>query len=306
MSYLSKPPTGEKKMRPDFIGQKAAQKISDLISGDRPVMIARFGSNELEAVRRGISIRTRRGIFSAAKAYLKGDRAAFWFGDEFRSRMHNNAGFFPTDTDSLLRFTDRMLSDLGELDVLGSWLEEESTLREYFGAASIVPLSELEPYLCPFPWSESLAGQRVLVVHPFSDTVRAQYQRRERLFRNARVLPEFTLLTFKAVQSIACSETRFTSWFEALAWMEQEIRKLDFDVAIVGAGAYGLPLAAFIKRLGRKAIHLGGATQILFGIRGQRWEKIPEFRSLFNEHWVRPQRWETPENYLDVESGCYW
>jgi hypothetical protein len=34
----------------------------------------------------------------------------------------------------------------------------------------------------------------------------------------------------------------------------------------------GLPLAAAIKAMGRPALHLGGALQLLFGIRGRRWE----------------------------------
>ena len=47
-----------------------------------------------------------------------------------------------------------------------------------------------------------------------------------------------------------------------------------FDVAIIGCGAYGMPLAAMLKQAGKQAIHLGGATQLLFGIKGKRWEEI--------------------------------
>ena len=77
-------------------------------------------------------------------------------------------------------------------------------------------------------------------------------------------------------------------------------------MAIIGAGAYGLPLAAHVKRLGKKAVHLGGATQILFGIRGKRWDEMPFFQKLYNEHWVRPLPSEVPKDYQRVEGGCYW
>ena len=60
-----------------------------------------------------------------------------------------------------------------------------------------------------------------------------------------------------------------------------EISEIDFEIAIIGAGAYGLPLGAFIKKIGRQAIHLGGATQILFGVRRARWEVDPFFRGAF-------------------------
>ncbi len=88
--------------------------------------------------------------------------------------------------------------------------------------------------------------------------------------------------------------------------MKERIRCIDFDIAIIGAGAYGLPLASFIKNMGKKAIHLGGATQLLFGIKGKRWDNLPYFRKLYNENWVRPLPDEIPDNFQAVESGCYW
>ena len=47
------------------------------------------------------------------------------------------------------------------------------------------------------------------------------------------------------------------SWFDALDKMYKDIRELDFDVAIVGCGAYGLPLAAKIKSLGKAGHSFG-------------------------------------------------
>ena len=54
--------------------------------------------------------------------------------------------------------------------------------------------------------------------------------------------------------------------------MVKEIEKKDFDIALIGAGAYGMPLAYKIKKMGKKAIHIGGSLQCLFGIKGSRWE----------------------------------
>lgn len=88
--------------------------------------------------------------------------------------------------------------------------------------------------------------------------------------------------------------------------MTEEALKRDFDVAIIGCGAYGFPLAARLKAAGKQAIHLGGAVQIMFGIIGARWYAVPEVRKLFNEHWVHPATDEVPENAKIVEGGCYW
>ena len=53
--------------------------------------------------------------------------------------------------------------------------------------------------------------------------------------------------------------------------MKSEIDKCDYDVCLIGCGAYGFPLAAHVKHKGKQAIHLGGTLQLLFGIKGNRW-----------------------------------
>jgi glycerol-3-phosphate dehydrogenase len=54
--------------------------------------------------------------------------------------------------------------------------------------------------------------------------------------------------------------------------------KKDYDVALIGCGAYGLPLASHVKRKGKQSIHLGGGLQLLFGIKGKRWDDNPEVK----------------------------
>ena len=56
----------------------------------------------------------------------------------------------------------------------------------------------------------------------------------------------------------------------------------------------------------KSSIHLGGATQILFGIKGHRWDTHDVISSFYNDHWVRPSKEETPEKAKINEEGCYW
>ena len=70
--------------------------------------------------------------------------------------------------------------------------------------------------------------------------------------------------------------------------MKAEIDKNYFDIAIIGCGVYGFPLVAHGKRIGKKSIHLGGPTQMLFGIKGKRWLENPNFCHIINEHFVFP------------------
>jgi hypothetical protein len=113
-------------------------------------------------------------------------------------------------------------------------------------------------------------------------------------------------MTLEAVQSIAKTPTAFADWFAALDDMKQKVDCIDFDIAMIGCGAYGFPLAAHVKRLGRKALHLGGIVQVLFGIKGKRWEESEHISKLMNEHWTKPLPEEVPSNFRLVDGGSYW
>lgn len=266
--------------------------IREELLSSKPSMIGRFGSTEIKAV-----------------LYPK---LPFFISPFLKNRVLQNmatlSGFFPSNSETIKAFSQLMYQDMGQLDILGSWRIEEFLLREHFPNAKLVELKCLEPYFSENPWTEILDGKKVLVVHPFSTTIERQYHKnREHLFANKRVLPKFqSLKTVKAVQTIAGTKGNFSNWFEALDSMKAAIDEKDYDVAILGCGAYGFPLAAHVKRCGKKAVHLGGATQILFGIRGKRWDTHPVISGFYNEHWVRPAPEDVPSGAAKVENGCYW
>jgi hypothetical protein len=61
-------------------------------------------------------------------------------------------------------------------------------------------------------------------------------------------------------------------------------------------------LAAHAKKIGKKAIHLGGTLQLLFGIRGGRFDQA----GIYGEKWIRPLPEERPKNFQSMENGAYW
>jgi len=289
-----------------YLGQAASNLIRQTLEADKPCMICRMGATEMNAVLTYLAIRENSNRFSKSIRYIRGQLPCFWWDEKTIKGMSNNAGFFPSNGQNLVRYSQRILQDVHNVDILGSWIRSERELFRYNTNIKTVRLLDLEPYRHTNPWSDVLEGKRVLIVHPFEESIRRQYAKRQLLFRDQRVLPEFEMITLKAVQSIAGNPVPFADWFEALDWMCQKINNINFDIALIGAGAYGFPLAAHIKRIGKKAVHLGGATQLLFGIRGARWDKDPFVSGLHNEHWIRPSSDEIPENAHAVEHGCYW
>jgi hypothetical protein len=291
----------------DYAGQEASDKIQSKILDDKPCMICRFGSTEFNATIRYFG-KHRPSKFPLDKSinYILGNAEAFWWNERTKADMSDLSGFFPVTDRSLEDFSIRMLKDIENIDILGSWIPQEIEVADLLKRAAIVRLVDLEPYYHINPWSEALAGKVVLVIHPFEQSIQQQYKQRKLLFKDERILPEFELKTLKSIQSIAGNNTEFKSWFDALDWMCEKINNIEFDVAIIGAGAYGLPLASHIKNIGKKAVHLGGSTQILFGIKGQRWDDHPVIKELYNQYWVKPLPSEVPNNHRVVEGGCYW
>ena len=88
--------------------------------------------------------------------------------------------------------------------------------------------------------------------------------------------------------------------------MKEQMHMTDFDVAVIGCGAYGMPLAVEAKRMGKIAVHMGGATQLLFGIIGNRWMDNNTIMKFYNENWTRPDSTEVPQRSKVVEDACYW
>lgn len=294
----------------EFCPIRAAEILNRVLKSNQPVMIARFGSLEISTVVNYLSVTSKN---HSPWNFIRDLEAQWWWDRENISRMQSNAGFFPLTEENLCKFAELMLKDMELVDVLGSWCHEEIFIKDRIKKAEKVRLLLLEPYWTDNPWSNVLENKKVLVVHPFAEDIRRQYDNnREYLFKDSRVLPKFeSLRVVKAVQSIGGGENlKFANWFEALDYMKEQMDKEPYDYALIGCGAYGFPLAAHAKRTGHKAIHLGGALQLLFGIKGARWNKDYnkdyDYSTLPNEYWISPSKSTQNKFTANVEGGCYW
>lgn len=294
--------------------QDASNIIIKKFQEKSPFMISRFGAVEISAVTNYL------GIISPKHSiwkYITDQEPQWWWNRGIKYCMTNNAGFFPNTNENLCKFSELILKDLKEIDVLISWQKDEWRFEPYMKRdISKIHYVTIDSFLCENPWTYYLKGKKVLVVHPFAQEIEDQYKNnRTKLFTNPKVLPEFQLITYQAVQSIG-GNSQYNSWFEALEKMENDIKKIDFEICLLGCGAYGMPLAAYIKRMGKTAIHIGGSLQLLFGIRGARWDnpmygveihhEPGAYCKHFNEYWIRPYKQSMVANSKQVDNGCYW
>lgn len=258
----------------------------------------------------------------AARYGTSEGRALFWywqtqidpirknkpFPQMIRDQVCICSGFFPNEEEMLQRWAvleteaSRFVDVLGTMDFYG----EEWCASKLCTQAMLMPASGITPDSSG--WTSFLKGKKVLVIHPFKDTIEKQYNmNRKNIYSNPDVLPEFDLQCIQAVQTLADQQDeRFRDWFEALDYMTEEVSKRDFDIALIGCGAYGFPLAARIKQMGKMAIHMGGSLQTLFGIKGSRWDTHKKVSNNYNEFWVYPSDAEKPLGAEKVENACYW
>lgn len=283
--------------------------IYEKITSGKPCMIARFGSTELDITASYLGTHKYRHKYLR---YILGETPNWWWDKNSVKMLKNNAGFINPCNENLTNFSKMMIEDMKLVDVLGSWRQEEQLFQKELSNAVKARLRFIEPFWGKQPWTRALKGKKVLVIHPFAETILKQYKKKELLFDKKETLPEFaSLQVIKAVQSIG-GESEFKDWFEALRSMETQMDALEYDICLIGCGAYGFPLAAHAKRTGHQAVHLGGALQLLFGIAGKRWfdpvnnPTYNDYKVFLNNYWVYPSESEKPKAANSVEGGCYW
>lgn len=238
-------------------------------------------------------------------------------------RIERHAGVWPATKYSLDRWASQLLDAIRAADVLvAGWYEplkqaEESLLSMTVPQCPKIPLRSLEPYYVPPEqrWTRLLEGQRVAVVSSFAETIQEQLAARELIWpvNPESLLPESTtwipIRTGYApslAQGVAGWPSEIERWEQAVSFVVSKVLQTNARIALIGCGGLGMLIAAELKKKGVIAIVLGGATQVLFGIKGTRWQTHSVISHFWNEAWVWPKTSETPRGAQQIEGACYW
>ena len=272
-----------------------ATQIHKILAAGKPALIGRFGTIEFEAV------------------YC--DHMNIPFTQESADLLEKNAGVFPCDVASIKEWAACVKRSIMDADVLAvGWYppirEHEKWLLAQWGwQGEAVVLRSLEPYYSPEPWSLGLSG-KVCVVSSFAETAAGQMKSGAAAWER----PMFGDVEWHWVRTgyaprLALGRAGWEgspeSWKEAVDWVVGEVMSTGARVVIIGCGGLGMLIGAELKRRGKICIVMGGAVQVLFGIKGRRWEGH-EIQAFWNSEWVWPGIDETPGAAEEVEGGCYW
>jgi hypothetical protein len=148
-------------------------------------------------------------------------------------------------------------------------------------------------------------NKKVLVISSFDGLVKKQFDSGN----VNKIYSKFpNIIQLHTIQFPYCFHNNgpHQNYFETLNVIFEEIKKIDFDIAVLGCGAYGHILCHKIdKELNKDAIYVGGSIQTLFGIISSREKEHGKIK--YNEYWITdiPQEYR-PNNYKLIENGCYW
>ena len=281
--------------------QEAA--ISRHLRSPNPCAIGKIGTTELFGLE-----------FFERWIRLPWPKSASWFRPA--KRLYEGSGLFPVRREIFYRWADEYTASLSALDAIGQWqpslvyegVIENLLISKYNPKAERVGTRLLHFVPPRTTWLNDIAKLRWLVIHPFEGSIRTQLPHLSKL----GVFPESShsdlICRAQDTSTVACPQLpymvppRHRDWFEALEDLKAQMEKEAFDIALVGAGAWSLSLVAHAKKIGKKGIHMGGTLQLLFGIKGGRYDNS----RIYNEAWIRPLPSEVPPNFKRMEQGAYW
>jgi hypothetical protein len=235
--------------------------------------------------------------------------------------LEKNAGIYPIAIHRIFyRWQEDSIKATQSADVLATgWYEplkeaEELALERWNVKAKQVPLRSLEPYYVnKDQWTHLLSGHKVAVVTSFAKSASQQVSKLDNIWGSKNLFPsdvEWAWIQTGHPGSVARGRNEWPShvhsWAAAADYVVAEVMKSGARFALIGCGGLGMPIAKMLKDRGIITIVLGGAIQVLFGIKGNRWRTHEVISKFWNDAWVWPSESETPAGADMIEGGCYW
>ena len=230
-----------------------------------------------------------------------------------------NAGIFPPSKSTFKIFTSLYIEALVASELIAAWPSglqpsHDRVLNSICPDTPRIGMDVLDIFNCAETidiesiWISHLKGKKVLVIHPFAQSFRNQFDQLKKLHR-LPILPEFDAV-FSAppmTQGFSIKKSTYAEQLSNyLSQLEEITHEASFDFALLAAGAYGLPIANHLKGLGLSSIYVGGTLQLYFGVEGARWAKRENLQKFRTQNWLRHPMETPPPGSQFIEGKTYW
>lgn len=237
-------------------------------------------------------------------------------------RFHacTQAGVFPDSDEFVTHCGSAFMQSLAQMDFLAAHHSPlvDRVLARLDRQPSVIGFNDLEPnrslpYDAMDCYLPNLQDRRVLIITTPADLLvqRATPEVFTAVWKSTGC-PWFRpasveALSFTSVFDPTVSE-RFDSSLELESSICSDVATRDFDIALVGASAMGIPIVRRVKEMGKVGLSLGGHLQVLFGVQGRRWRDDQAWqRAYWNNSWVdMPTDVYPRRRGWVVDDGAYW
>jgi hypothetical protein len=231
-------------------------------------------------------------------------------------------GVFPANATFLHEFAQFYTKHVQQIDILGLFQaeQEERIIKVNELNALFIPYQLTEPDRS-IPANESncyltyFEGKRMLFISSYADLLKSRATKAtfESVWSNIhkKWFWPSEVSSYEIPYSYGNSVKTHDKYINSIELYDSicaNLGTMEFDVAFIGAGALGLPLASYLKSIGKIAVSLGGHLQVLFGIVGGRWSKDEFWTTHYiNSHWIEMPPKYHPENKSRLsDNSAYW
>jgi hypothetical protein len=230
------------------------------------------------------------------------------------------SGVFPADPDFYLKFNEFYMPHVRNLDCLGIFYRPwELEIIKHYKLTNKVTYFQNQQVDLDGP---SIEGQcylplfrdrKLLLVCPFAAILKERATRVifEGVWSRAGKKKWFHPTSVDALEfPYGFSEETHGSYSDAIGLFDHitsELHKRDFDVALIGAAGLAIPIASYVKSMGKIGLDLGGHLQVLFGVLGKRHKRWG-CEALNSNEWCidMPPRYRPKEAAEVCDRGAYW
>ena len=170
-------------------------------------------------------------------------------------------------------------------------------------------MEALEPFRfmdeSSYRFAQLFENKRILIITSHADTIQQQIDSGKQFHKKSLFPESARIQVYRSVQQNAKSNDD-QSWKVHLEKMKTDLEQLaeyrPYDVVFAGCGGFGMILANYLhKQLKKSVVYVGGALQLYFGVKGNRWKDVE-----YTDDWVYTKDEDLPLEADICESACYW
>ena len=150
----------------------------------------------------------------------------------------------------------------------------------------------------------SLEGKKILVISNATDILKKSADRGLENIYNIPIESFSSIYYLKTPQTTLGADYPDSTIIETSNKLVEQIKNINFDIALLACGAYGVSLTNEIRKMGKMAVYLGSALYTMFGVYSY-GIPLPYDNIFKTENFIEVEE-TCPQHCKYIDEGKYW